>query len=309
MRFHFFSLPHSTGAYTSVWEISDDKAVRLGVPNPETAVNCHCVVKPGQSAIDAICELLNCTGYGECSHWPLTLAPGEYYARMARPSDQHAHESPGRCPGAKGDAHAIAMALGQLNVLTRQLAEICQIVHPDQGTLDTYGHAIRNLLILACTEVEAHWRGILVANGVKKKGYATADYVQLLGPMKLDGYGVDYEYYPWLGSRRPFQGWNSTHPTQSLNWYDAYNAVKHDRETSFVRATLGHAFDAVSACAILMLAQYGYSISGWRDSDAARFFNIHERPSWNPPEVYTLDYKSIWAGNEIWTPVKYPFSP
>lgn len=308
MRFHFFSLPHSTGHYTSVWEIFDDKAVRVGVPNAETEKNCHCKIKPGQSAIDGICELLNNTGYGECSHWPLTLDPGQYYPRIARPSDQHSHESPGSCPGADGDAHAVAMALGQLNVLTRQLADICQTVHPDQGTLDTYGHAIRNLLILACTEVEAHWRGILVANGVMKKRYTTDDYVQLLGAMQLDEYSVDFPYYPWLGSRTPFQGWNNVSPTQSLSWYDAYNSVKHDRETKFSRATLGRAFDSVSACAIMMLAQYGHSISGWHLSDAARFFNIRERPRWEPSEVYTLDYKSIWAGNQIWTAVRYPFS-
>jgi hypothetical protein len=59
----------------------------------------------------------------------------------------------------------------------------------------------------------------------------------------------------------------------------------------------------------MMLAQHGYSISGWRGSDAERFFNIHERPVWNPSEVYTLDYKSLWAGNEIWTPINYPFLP
>jgi hypothetical protein len=206
MRFHFFSVPHSTGAYPSVWEIFDDKAVRVGVPNAETTKNCGCVVKPGQSAIEAISELLNNMGFGECSHWPLTLDPGRYYPRMARPSDHDVHESPGSCPGANGDAHAIAMALGQLNVLARQLADICQTVHPAQETLDTYGHAIRNLLILACTEVEAHWRGILVANGIKKHRHTTVDYVQLLGAMKLDEYSVDCSYYPWLGSRRPFNG-------------------------------------------------------------------------------------------------------
>lgn len=308
-RFHFFSIPHSTGTYSTVWEIFDDKAVRIGVPNAETLENCHCVVSPGQSGIEAISHLLDNTALGKCRHWPLTLDPGQYYPRIARPSDQHAEESPGSCPGAHQDSHSIAMALGQLDVLTQKLEEICQTVHPAQETFGTYGHAIRNLLILACTEVEAHWRGVLVANGSKQKQFSTADYVKLLSAMQLNKYSVDFPYYPWVEKRRPFSGWNSITPTQSLSWYGAYNSAKHDREKSFSRATLGHVFDAVSACAIMMYAQYGYSIPGWGDSHAARFFNINERPVWAPSEVYTLDYKSIWAGEEKWIPINYPFSP
>ena len=86
--------------------------------------------------------------------------------------------------------------------------------------LDTYGHEIRNLLILACTEIEAHWRGILNANRVKKDRYTTVDYVSLLDAMRLDKFSVNFPRYPWLRSRRPFEGWTSAAPTQSLRWYD-----------------------------------------------------------------------------------------
>jgi hypothetical protein len=50
MRFHFFSTPHSTGAYPSLCEIFDDKAVRIGVPSAETFKNCDCEVKPGHQS-------------------------------------------------------------------------------------------------------------------------------------------------------------------------------------------------------------------------------------------------------------------
>jgi hypothetical protein len=43
---------------------------------------------------------------------------------------------------------------------------------------------------------------------------------------------------------------NKPRGTQELKWYDAFNAVKQNREAEFERATLGHAIDAVSACAI-----------------------------------------------------------
>jgi len=307
MSFHFFRVSHAHGTFSSIWQIFGDRGVRVGISNAEAVANAFCTPKPGQSVVDSICELMNSLGSGDCSHWPLNLHPGQYHPRMARPSDQHSTQSPGDCPGALEDRNTIAMGLGQLNVLTKQLSEICQTIHPDRATLETYGHAIRNLLILACTEVEAHWRGILVANGVGMKRFQTNDYVKLMEAMRLDEYAVRYPHYPWLISRRPFAGWNSEAPTQSLTWYDAYNSVKHDRETSFSRGTLGHAFDAVSACAIMLLAQYGNAIAGWRDSDVARFFDVHEVPDWSPSDVYTLNYESVWAGQEAWLPVNYAF--
>lgn len=125
--------------------------------------------------------------------------------------------------------------------------------------------------------------------------------------MKLDKYSLEFPSYPWLNARCPFQGWQSTAPTKSLGWYDAYNAVKHDREGSFSRATLAHAFDAVGACTIMMLAQYGESITNWANSDPARFFNINERPVWNLSEAYVVDYKKPDVESENWNPIFYKF--
>src|SRR3984957_18024538 len=101
-------------------------------------------------------------------------------------------------------------------------------------------------------EVESHWRGVLVANGVKGHGvnedrFTTNQYVNLNAAMRLDEYAVEFPSYPWLPSVRPFAGWGSSgKPTQDLAWYDAYNAVKHNRESEFARATLGHAFVGLS---------------------------------------------------------------
>ena len=41
-----------------------------------------------------------------------------------------------------------------------------------------------------------------------------------------------------MGELAPFALWEEARPTGSLAWYDAYNAVKHDRERNFSRATL-----------------------------------------------------------------------
>src|SRR5229473_1527784 len=90
----------------------------------------------------------------------------------------------------------------------------------------------RNILILACTEAEAHWKKILEDNGYKSRKrdglFNTTDYINLLNAMRLDQYVVNLNYYPWLPTVAPFDGWKNSNATKSIPWYHAYNQVKHD---------------------------------------------------------------------------------
>ena len=83
----------------------------------------------------------------------------------------------------------------------------------------------------------------------------------------------------------PFKSWNASSPTKSLNWYDDYNAIKHDREQKFHKATLLNTINAVSAIAILILAQYGPSLIYWKER-ISNFYTISEEPKWNLQEYY-----------------------
>jgi hypothetical protein len=243
-----------------VRRIEGSVAVCVGIANPELSVGTYFRAEPGETICEAIRRQ---TPWfepdGQNPFHKSVFRPGQFYPRMARPSDQHPHQAPGWSPGAQIEKNIVAMSRGQLTVLTRQLDRICQTVHPSKEHANVFGHDIRNLLILACTEVENHWRGVLVANGgVTKDRYSTRDYVALQDATKLNEYAVSFPNYPWFDSHRPYEGWGSSgRPTQDLGWYDAYNAVKHNRETEFARATLHNAFDAISACVIMMAAQFG----------------------------------------------------
>ena len=66
----------------------------------------------------------------------------------------------------------------------------------------------------------------------------------------------------------------------------AYNLVKHDRETNFAHAQLGHAFHAVVACAVMLVAQVGESEAfRWR-AEFGWFFRFTKTPRWHPEQVY-----------------------
>jgi hypothetical protein len=192
------------------------------------------------------------------------------------------------------DAISMSSSVNQLTILVRNLEEIFRSLEPTQANLQAYGHQIRNTLLLAAMEFENECKGVLNANGYVPKAtggrWSTVDFAKVFGPLRLQEYKVDLAFYPAIGSRKPFQGWNAQAPTQSLTWYHAYNAVKHDREHEFHRATLETAIDAVTACAIMLAAQYRL-IPSWRDQIGG-FFSFEESPEWLPAQRYVYSDNS-----------------
>ena len=242
-------------------------------------------------------------------HWrpwephELQLKPGQYYPRIARPSCANLEDN-AMCPDFAKYKNSFSSLAGQLATLIRQLLHICEVVHPRDANLQAYGDEIRNLLILACTEAEAHWRGVLEANmpSVKSTRWSTNDYVKLLEPLYLKSYQISFPSYPWLAPIRPFATWDSAEPTASLKWYHAYNAVKHDRENNFKDAQLEHAFHAVAACAVMLYAQFGKATSDWHP--VLQLLQLEEAPDWPISGHYIPPYGSAASG---WTPINYPF--
>jgi len=196
----------------------------------------------------------------------------------------------------RSDTIFVAISRGQLTALMRQLDLICQTVHPSEDTFNAFGHSIRNLLILACTEVETHWRGILAANKFKKEQYSTNHYVLLQGAMRLGDYAIEFPSFPWLAPVRPFEGWGTSgKPSQELGWYAAYNAVKHDRENKFSRATLRNVFEAVSASVIMMVAQFGSIVGLGHNTELESFFHLSSSPVWPLSHFYLPSFGETTA--------------
>jgi hypothetical protein len=167
-------------------------------------------------------------------------------------------------------------------------------------TIHFYGHEIRNLLILAATEVEMHWRGILKANGSTASKFNTNEYIKLADPLKLVDYAVTFLDFPDLQSIRPFAGWSKADPTKTLEWYDAYHGVKHNREGEFERGTLRYAFEGVSACIALLVAQFGPAVG--LNAELSSFVRL-QVPKWPIEEMYLSPGFGDSAG---WERIHYP---
>jgi hypothetical protein len=284
---HYIALHPTYRDEASVWYVDEKSAYR---PDGSRQV---AEVPPGADPLACVKST-----HPDWTFIEMKFVPGEYYPRMARTTTSNVRDSPGIHPDNENNQVLIETGLGQLVALREQLERIFRTVHPIEKNFDVYGHDIRNLLILAATEVETHWKGILKANGVN--GVNTRDYVKLLKAMKLDEYAVGLALYPWLGSIKPFGAWSSSAPTQSLPWYDAYNAVKHDRETLFERGKLIHAIEAVCACAVITIAQFGKSVL-YNSREMLSFFHFLEAPKWDFTEMYAF-FEDVPL-----KPIPYPF--
>ena len=293
MPFYVRLAPDGTSLGT--WKVDETEAIKLGVSDARNGPGTYFKAGPGESVWDAMRRLATSwlEAEGHLPFYELKLAPGQYHPRMARPSDTHPSESPIRNPASASLDGYISLAQSQLLVLKRQLERICQTVHPTDQTLEVYGHDIRNLLALACMEVEMHWRGVLVANDVTRDRdrFSTNDYVLLAAALRLNEYEVTFPDYPWLAPFSPFRDWGLTRaPSQEIPWFDAYNKVKHEREHEFARATLRRAFEAVAACAVMLVAQFGLHDGLRPSSEIAAFF--HWRlPAWPVADVYITPYE------------------
>lgn len=295
------------GIQPQIWSIDDFVAIRMGVTNPESGPGSYFKAEAGETVWDTMKRQAPdwFEPAGSEPFQKTVLEPGQFYPRIARPWFGRPSDFP-RIPLMRpSDNNFIAVARSQLTALMQQLAFICQTVHPSEDTLHTYGHSIRNLLILACTEVEMHWRGVLVANKVIQSEYTTKHYVRLQPAMKLGDYAIGFPSFPWLAPARPFEGWGiSRNPSQDLRWYASYNAVKHNREHEFQRATLHNVFEAVSACAIMMIAQFGSIIGLGKNTELESFFYLSSSPRWRLTDAYMPPFRET-TGESL--EVSYPF--
>jgi hypothetical protein len=198
------------------------------------------------------------------------------------------------------ELNSFVVSLQQLEILFEDLTGVFDNVHPDPSNCTSFGSRIRNLLIMASTEVECAWRAVLEANGKTAQRFTTKDYHVLSAVLRLEEYTLSLRRYPHYPQLCPFAGWDSQQPTRSLPWYHAYNEVKHDREGAFEKASLEHAISAVGACVILLAAQFGpHSLKRYELRSIFEFVSV---PVWPITQWYIAP-----VAGPSWSRVNFQF--
>lgn len=186
--------------------------------------------------------------------------------------------------------HERLSAEQSLYLLIQKLYDLFLYIEPSTQGQMSYGHKTRELLILACTEVENAWQKYMKVAGETRARLTTNDYVKLLQPLHLKEYEVTLKSYSSVTPRKPFLNWVAANPTSSLAWYDAYNKTKHDRENHFYEATLETCIDAVAANIILFCVRYGpYSLYESQSVTSSYFNQLFEVTLSNPdPKTFYI---------------------
>jgi hypothetical protein len=238
-------------------------------------------------------------------HWT-----GAVVVKARTPGERHPRMWRGRYsePGME-EKESLAGAVTSANVLLERFRHVLRTVEPDPTNRQAFGHELRQLLILACTEVESAWKSILVGNrysDLEDYRYTTNDYCKLREALKLEEWEVKLTMFSRYGAIAPFREWDPGKPTESLAWYSAYNLTKHDRETNLCRATLENLISAMAGLYIMLAAQAGPDRLARAPYDIVDFQHTH-LPQWGLADEYVPPIGPSNAGLPGTTLVPYPF--
>lgn len=244
------------------------------------------VISPGLTVsqkADAAPDIWALATFGAQDVTPMKRLPGQAVSGVWRPG-LLSHEEINLALGVTASERLSAEQ--GLQLLLSKLYELFGYIEPTAHGLAAHSHRTRELLILAATEVENYWRYYASKAGLVPGAghhYKTTDYVRLKDPLHLSEYEVVAKPYANLGSIRPFAGWTAVQPTQSLQWYDAYNKTKHDRENHFSEASLHRCIEAVVACLVLFAVRFSpYSLFNGAGVTASYFNQMFEMKLVNP---------------------------
>lgn len=192
-------------------------------------------------------------------------------------------------------------------IIENDLKKLFEYIEPCDDNNNAYSHRTFELLLRAATEFEMNCKEILLVNGFSKTGkWNIEDYYKINVPSKLSNYRVKLNIWqPNALILQPFSSWSST-TYQPLNWYQAYNQVKHNRNTCFNEASLHNIINAIAGLFIVLFSQFGVQTFSpfqktymYNDDDedgiygdGSMMFTVIP-PQWLQDEKYNFDWTTI----------------
>ena len=143
------------------------------------------------------------------------------------------------------------------HLLVEDFLRVCEFVEPVDAHLQVYSHRLYELLLRASTEFESLSREILEAHGLgSRSNLNITDFVAIAPILELQRQRAIASFWrPMAATLTPFAHWAPANT--SLSWYQGYNAVKHNRNADFSRASLSNVRDAICSVFIIM-ARLGF---------------------------------------------------
>lgn len=201
-------------------------------------------------------------------------------------------------------------------LIQNDLTSIFEYLEPSDECRKAYSFRIHALLMRTCIEVEANFKAILTENTFTppaKRSLNMTDYRKVDVTHHLSSYEVMLPI--WSGTQKtfkPFEPWKMSRGQANpsgggIQWYQAYNASKHDRFDEFKKANLENLTTAVAGLLVLISSQFrnqsfsagsvSLAISGhdFHPMEAAigSLFRIKYPEDWVDTELYDFDWSAL----------------
>lgn len=131
--------------------------------------------------------------------------------------------------------------------LENDLSNTSRYLEPS-GQENVHSFEFSKLIILSCTEIEAVLKTICKEKSGKDCGNIGEYKGEVLAHFPKIVNATVY-VSRWWQEIHPFEGWDSG----KLDWWEAYVAIKHNRDSNFTSATYKNAVYSLSALYVLIL--------------------------------------------------------
>ncbi len=166
----------------------------------------------------------------------------------------------------------------QYLLIEKEFINTSEYVSLDTDNFDTYSPIYLKLILEIGSEIDNVFKEICCLRRKAKIG----DYVKtvLAKYPSITGQSVSVKDSNIVV--RPFDGWNSTQPSQSLTFWEKYNNIKHERIINYKHASLSTSIHSLGGLFILLMYRMNEIYAN--DSDASA-----NMPDGSESELLILD--------------------
>lgn len=194
--------------------------------------------------------------------------------------------------------------LRAFNLIQADLIKLFEYIEPSNESLKTYSYRIHELLMRTCIETEANFKAILDENvytpNINRFGnpiYNMSVYKRINITHHLSSYETILPI--WNGDRKvikPFKAWESN---DTLAWYEAYHASKHNRQEEFKNANLENLLYAVSGLLVILSSQFQNQTFSAESMVLSIGYDYHEG-SEAIGGLFRIIYPTDWKEDEMY---------
>ena len=192
-------------------------------------------------------------------------------------------------------------------LIMKDLQNLFEYIEPSPESMDTYSYRIHSLFMRICIEIEANFKAILNENIYTPKVTRYGQPIFNMSVYKLVNNSHHLSAYKvglpqWTGKEllifEPFKNWNLKNG--SIDWYQAYNESKHDRQYNFRAANMNNLLNAASGLVVLISSQFNMEDFALTYSGLVTGgdFELGMEPSLG--EIFLLKYPNDWTKEEFY---------